>query len=61
MFDVELNKRKLKAQEKGDLAEEAKLCNAVGELLSHYGKNTSLQRDTQRCNKFLGFIYCAFN
>lgn len=37
-FDLELNKRKIKAQEKGDLAEEAKLCNAVGELLFQYGK-----------------------
>ncbi|KAL9976144.1 hypothetical protein ACROYT_G013400 [Oculina patagonica] len=33
----QLNKRKIKAQEKGDLAEEAKLCNAVGELLFQYG------------------------
>ena len=37
-YKIELGKRKLKAQEKGDLTEEAKLCNAVGELLSQYGK-----------------------
>ncbi|XP_068698694.1 tonsoku-like protein isoform X1 [Montipora foliosa] len=33
----QLNKQKLRAQDKGDLAEEAKLCNAVGELLAQYG------------------------
>jgi len=32
-----LNKKKLKAQDKGDLAEEGKLCNAIGELLAQYG------------------------
>ncbi|EDO37052.1 predicted protein, partial [Nematostella vectensis] len=32
-----LNRRKSKAQEKGDIVEEAKLCNACGELLSQYG------------------------
>ena len=37
---LELNKQKLRAQDKGDLAEEAKLCNAVGELLAQYGMKT---------------------
>jgi len=35
-----LNKKKLKAQDKGDLAEEGKLCNAIGELLAQYGMKT---------------------
>lgn len=40
VFDyfTELQKRQLKAQEKGDLIEESKLCNAAGELLAQHGK-----------------------
>ena len=34
---VELYKRRQKAQEQGDIAEEAKLCNAIGELCSQNG------------------------
>ena len=36
-FPVELKKRLQKSEEKGDTAEEAKLCNAIGEKYSQEG------------------------
>ena len=39
LFYSELDKRKLKARNAGDLAEEAKLCNVAGELLSEHSKD----------------------
>ena len=34
---TELQKRRQKAQDQGDITEEAKLCNAIGELYSQNG------------------------
>ena len=35
---VELHKRRQKAQDQGDIAEEAKLCNAIGDLYAEMGR-----------------------
>ena len=40
----ELRKRRLKAQDNGDVAEEAKLCNAIGELYAQSGEYTEAIR-----------------
>lgn len=44
---LELQKRKRKAQDQGDIAEEAKLCNAIGEL---YSQNGVYERE-EKCTK----------
>ena len=46
-FFSELQKRKRKAQDQGDIAEEAKLCNAIGEL---YSQNGVYERE-EKCTK----------
>ena len=39
---AELLKRRQKAQDQGDIAEEAKLCNAIGDLYAEIGRSHAM-------------------
>ena len=45
-FSTEIERRKRKAREDNDVAEEAKLCNVAGKLLAEYSKNNKRRLTT---------------